>query len=135
MARPGQQHLPPFAESIILITISGRCLSYLQQCNIERVNENPPWELPSLYEWLDRILPERVQSPCSNGGNTEPAQPLHLFASMVAQATTILLYTPVAIGCQERALRAARIILHLAQQLTEFSYFKVITFTILQLSN
>ena len=126
----------PFNSCIVLVTISGRCLSHQQQCIVERAYGNMPQDFLSRHQWLESLLAEKIEIMLASGDvDDEPANPLLLFTSMAAQATTLLLAKAIQSvpwshqdyggGYEPRVIEAAQKVSQLSQRLAEFSYFKV----------
>lgn len=136
------QHVSPFNACIVLMTISGRCLSHHQQCIVERAYGNTPQDFLTRHQWLESILADKIKmmlDGSSGDPDDERADPMLLFTNMAAQATTLLLgkamqsvpwnCEEVISGFEQRALEAAQKVCHLSQSLTEFGTFKIHPFT------
>ncbi|KAK4464462.1 hypothetical protein QBC42DRAFT_295095 [Cladorrhinum samala] len=152
-----QQHaMSPFGVCIVLATISGRCLSHLQQSSVEKVNGTMPQDFLTRHQWLENALANKMKSlfpECSHGDDDhvddhrmsdESAwchglRPMLLFTNMMAQATTILLakvmqsvvwnYDEFVNGYEQRAVEAAHELWRLSKKLGEYGYFKVHPYT------
>lgn len=133
----GVEQLSPFNASIVLFTISGRCLSHQQQCVVERAYGDMAQDFLARHQWLDGILTDKTKmmlTGCS-GDPDEPAEPMLLFTDMAAQATALVLskamqsvprnHQAVVTEYEQRAIQAARNISQFSERLAEFSYFKV----------
>ncbi|KAF2151099.1 hypothetical protein K461DRAFT_166727 [Myriangium duriaei CBS 260.36] len=135
----GDETLSPFTQSIILVTISGRCLSHQQQGSVERLYGNVNEEFWERHQWLDGILTSKIQSMLAlSGHESEPAEPMALFTNMMAHATTLSLYMAMrSVDCgsgkyhdivrdyEKRAVRSAHEITTLSKRLVELNYYKV----------
>ena len=133
------QQLSSFAESIILVTLCGRCLSHQLQCNMERVYDTKSMAFLTRHLRLDSILTPKVQALSSRPSvRGEPCDPMILFADMAAQTATLLLSSALpSVQCQmdstrdvisdyqERAVLAAQMMSNLAQKLAQLGCFKV----------
>lgn len=133
------QQLSSFAESIILVTLSGRCLSHQLQCKMERVYDTTSMAFLTRHLRLDGILTPKVQALSSRPSvRGEPCDPMILFADMAAQTATLLLSSALpSVQCQmdstrdvisdyqERAVLAAQMMSNLAQKLAQLGCFKV----------
>nr|POF21854.1 asperfuranone cluster transcription factor afoa [Quercus suber] len=128
----------PFTMSIVLATISGRCLTHQQQCTVEAVHGNTTQSQFARYEWLSSILSAKTKTVLDEGVDEfeESEQPMSLFNKMVAHASTLLLAKSVGLeprnieegtldDREQNALRAAQKIAEFSQRLAELSYFKV----------
>ncbi|EAU36719.1 predicted protein [Aspergillus terreus NIH2624] len=136
------QIVSPFSACIVVMTISGRCLSHQQQCMVERAYGGMPQDFITRHQWLEGILMSKgkaIVDCISNDLDDELTDPMLLFTNMAAHATTLLLgmtmqtglcnYESLISGFEERATEAAQKILHLCQRLNECGYFKVHPFT------
>ncbi|KAJ5764572.1 hypothetical protein N7533_003253 [Penicillium manginii] len=132
------RNISPFSACIVLITISGRCLSHQQQCIVENAYGGIPQDFLTRHQWLETILMSKGKMMfdfVSADLDEELADPMLLFTNMAAQATTLLLgrtmqstlcnYESLISGFEERAMKAAEKISHLCQGLEEYGHFKV----------
>ncbi|THC89035.1 hypothetical protein EYZ11_011520 [Aspergillus tanneri] len=127
------QKVSPFGACIVLMTISGRCLSHQQQCIVERAYGGIPQDFLTRHQWLESIVTSKGKTmlDCvSDDLDGELTDPMLLFTNMAAQATTLLLgrtmqsalynYESLISGFEERAMEAAQKILHLCQRLGQY---------------
>lgn len=140
VAGRGTQPLSSFTESIVLLTIHGRCLSHQLQCNVEKVLDTTPQESLTRHQWLDGILSHHTQLMSSRHlpVDSELCDPMSLFTEMAGQAAVLslaLTLESVKPGVQtlqeligdyrEKAVLAAQKISTLAQELCQLGCFKV----------
>ncbi|KAF2204950.1 hypothetical protein GQ43DRAFT_453446 [Delitschia confertaspora ATCC 74209] len=137
------QQVSSFNACIILVTISGRCLSHHQQCVVERAYGNMLQDFLARHQWLESLLSDKIKNllalSSSCDVDDEPTDPMLLFTHMAAHATTLLLgkaiqsvpwnYQDLASSYEKRVLEAAQNISQLSQKLAEFGYFKMHPFT------
>ncbi|KAK5656796.1 hypothetical protein OQA88_4344 [Cercophora sp. LCS_1] len=136
------ERVSPFSACIVLMTISGRCLSHQQQCIVERAYGNMPQDFVTRHKWLEGILATKTKTMLASpydDPDDELLDPMRLFASMGAHATTLLLgkaMQSVAWSCEDfvggyeqRATEASQELCRLSQKLAEFGYFKIHPFT------
>ncbi|KAK3995179.1 hypothetical protein QBC44DRAFT_320644 [Cladorrhinum sp. PSN332] len=137
----------PFSVCIVLATISGRCLSHLQQCTVDKAYGTMPQDFLTRHQWLENVLANKIkslltESPDADDMSDESAcglGPMLLFTNMMAQATTLLLakvmqsvvwnYEDFINGYEQRAVEAAQELCRLSKKLAEYGYFKMHPFT------
>jgi hypothetical protein len=138
IADQSNRDLPPFTTLIIFVTICGRCISHEQQAGVELVYGNGSSGFWDRHQWLHSLLTRNIGAltwapvPSQN-----TADPMRVFAHMVAHTTLIYLYNiskslpsesikPVIMpDYQQDALAAAMEIVNLTRVLDELSIFKV----------
>ena len=137
----------PFPESIILATIFGRTLYHRQQSVVEHVYSHVPQQVWERHEWLYTILKTRhdnllLQYPLE----MQHTNCMLLFTNMMAQSTILYLcrviesipsgmdeYRGAIFDFKQKALAAAKEIVHLTRSLSHLSYFKVNTISFLSI--
>lgn len=88
-----QSSMSPFAECIILASISGRALSHRHQSLAESLYVNMSQDSWDRHKWIGAELTEKIALLSLNYASaSEQMDPLLLFTSMVAQTTVLYLY-------------------------------------------
>lgn len=93
MAGTDQDCVPPLTEVIIQATICGRCISHKQRMTVEQVYGGATQDFLDRHQWLNTILAARIHILLlSYPSTSESADPILIFASLLAQATVLFLY-------------------------------------------
>ncbi|KAF7592436.1 hypothetical protein BBP40_000284 [Aspergillus hancockii] len=141
MAKKSEQHLSPYAKSIVIVTILARCLSHRNQCNVERIMNPISQESLVRHRTLDNILSQEIQTTLSSlSADFEPCNPTFLFIDMMAQAAVLVLFTALSSvldgadadvygSYEKKASKAVERIHSQAQKLSQLGCFKVHPFT------
>lgn len=140
MTNTGGHASSHFIDSIVLATISGRCSSHQRNTDLERQPGNLTEDLRRRHQWLDRTLSSQIAkiSAATDDEENMPNEPLMLFTTMMALATSLSQYKSLSSHDQDAELAASGIrsdeakafesvhhIVDLAQRLAEFSWYKV----------
>ncbi|KAK3936680.1 pyrimidine pathway regulatory protein 1 [Diplogelasinospora grovesii] len=139
--------LSPLAECAILVTICGRALSHCHVLMVERTYGSASLDFWPRHEWLDGVLTKRLETlSASYPVMPAVADPMLLFAFMMAQTTTIYLCrimealdmanqrNTAVVKYQQRAVRAAREIASLTKAHERMGYIKAHIFLPLAVS-
>lgn len=140
MTDNGGQASSRFIDSIVLVTISGRCSSYLRNDDHDRLSSQLTEELRRRHQILDRTLSlqmAKILAATDDEENT-PNETMLLFTTLMALATSLSQYTSLSLGKQSvelptnatgtddsKAFESVHHIVNLAQRLAEFSWYKV----------
>lgn len=143
MASGDHNFLSPLAEAVLLVTVTGRAVSHAQVSGVERAfgGAAPPLDFWLRHEWLDGMLSHSLDALTVNTPVVSAlADPMLLFAFMMAHATTIFMCqvaetsssamldshcAAAVVEYQHRATRAAGEIAGLAKAHEHIGYFKV----------
>ncbi|KAK4160155.1 hypothetical protein QBC43DRAFT_270881 [Cladorrhinum sp. PSN259] len=139
--------LPPFAETVVLATLHGRCMDHRRssRTNVTLTESGvagtqPDHDFWICHEWLTSMVEDRVQALSQIQGPVTDGDPMLLFARMLAHGALVHLNTTLqAIGSPWltperqmmittagwRAERAAAEMVRLARSVKLFSCFKV----------
>lgn len=125
----------PFNACIVLATISGRCLSHQQQCQVEHAYGDTSQGFATRHQWLENLLAVNIKTMLGglsgNMEDEEPTDPLLLFTSMMAQATVLSLgkamqdYRALTPEYEQKVQSAAKSVDQLAKKLSQFGPYKV----------
>lgn len=145
MTDNGGQASSRFIDSIVLVTISGRCSSHPRNDDLDRLSSQFTEELRRRHQLLDRTLSlqmAKILAAADDEENT-PNETMLLFTTLMALATSLSQYTNLSSGKQivelptnatrtddSKAFESVHHIVNLAQRLAEFSWYKVSDSTI-----
>ncbi|KAB8275325.1 hypothetical protein BDV30DRAFT_225094 [Aspergillus minisclerotigenes] len=131
MAKKDDQQLSPYAKSIVMPTILARCLSHLNQCNVERILDPTCQKYIARHGALDTILSHEVQTTLSSAAaGFYPCDPTILFTDMLAQTAVLVLFTSLKLPlkpqtCTSTCTEATRPrVLGQAQKLSQIGSFQ-----------
>ncbi|KAJ5554984.1 transcriptional regulator family: Fungal Specific TF [Penicillium sp. DV-2018c] len=136
MESPGQKMLPPFAETIVLITLCWHSIAIQRVAHSGNITLDQPTDTWTRLRWLYQLAQKRLMLISLPPSAPELHDPLRLFTNMLANAAVIWFYnvmTTIQVDIEDDTflvpLYSAYEIVGLAKPLTRSSFFKAHAFS------